>query len=147
MSLISVATLISVVIVIIAGSPNIRTLNPTLLSIKNLLPAENLLSEEKVLPKPYHFGYEFADGLGMNQHRQEIADSSGAVKGSYGYVDPLGVNRVVEYTADKDGYKAVVKSNEPGIVGPGSANALFIIQTPPPAAITQGLKPLALKNL
>lgn len=147
MALICAVILISAVIVIITGSPSILTLNPTLLPIRNLLPAENLLSEENVLPKPYQFGYEFADGLGMNQHRQEVADSSGAVKGSYGYVDHLGVNRVVEYTADKHGYNAVVKSNEPGIVGPGSANALFIIQTPPPAAIAQGLKPLVLKSL
>lgn len=147
MSVIAAIILTTVVTVIVAGEPSLLALNPTLLPAKSMLAAHNLLSAEDLLPKPYQFGYRFADGLGMSQHRQEIADSSGAVKGSYGYIDPLGVKRIVEYTADEDGYRAVVKSNEPGTSGQSSANALFIVEPPPPAAITLGLKPLILKSL
>lgn len=141
MSLISVAILISMVTILVSGGPNLLAAHPTFLPIKNFLPVENLIH------KPYHFGYEIADGIGMNQHRQEVADSSGDVKGSYGYVDRIGVKRMVDYTADKDGYRAVVRSNEPGMGGQSPANALFIVQTPPRDAIAQGLKPLFFNSL
>ncbi|GIX72815.1 hypothetical protein CEXT_167761 [Caerostris extrusa] len=45
--------------------------------------------------RPYEFGYDFADGLGMSQQRKEVADGTGVVKGAYGYQDPLGVYRRV----------------------------------------------------
>lgn len=141
MSFISVAVLISMVTILVSGGPSLLAVHPTFLPIKNFLPVENLIH------KPYHFGYEIADGFGMNQHRQEVADSSGDVKGSYGYVDRIGVKRMVDYTADKDGYRAVVRSNEPGMDGQSPANALFIVQTPPTAAIAQGLKPLFFNSL
>ncbi|GFY66186.1 cuticle protein 16.8 [Trichonephila inaurata madagascariensis] len=37
-------------------------------------------------PKPYNYGFQFGDGLGMSQFRQESADGTGEVKGSYGYM-------------------------------------------------------------
>lgn len=83
----------------------------------------------------------------MNKCRQEIADSSRAVKGYYGYVDRLGVKRMVDYAADKDGYDADVRRNEPGMGGQSFANALFIVQTPPSAAIAQRLKPLVFNSI
>ena len=132
---------------IVSGEPSLVELSPTALPIKNLLATNNLVALEDLPPKPYQFGYEFADGFGMTQHRQEVADGSGAVKGSYGYVDGLGVRRIVEYKADKDGYTAVVKSNEPGISGQSSAGALYIVETPPPAAIAKGLKPVVVNSL
>ncbi|GBO43156.1 hypothetical protein AVEN_132474-1 [Araneus ventricosus] len=95
---------------------------------------------QDIQPKPYQFGYAFADGLGMNQHRNEVADGTGAVKGAYGYQDPLGVYRNVEYTADKDGYKAVIRSNEPGTSNHAAADAVYVVELPPPAAIAQGLR-------
>ena len=106
-----------------------------------------LTDKEELLSKPYQFGYEFADGLGMNQHRQEVADSSGVVKGSYGYLDPLDAYRTVEYIADKDRYKVVDKSNEPGISAQNSADTQFIVETPSPAAIAQRLKSIVLNSL
>lgn len=147
MSPIAAIILISVVTVTVSGDPSLLALNPTLLPDKSLLAARNLLVAEDLLPKPYQFGYKIADGLGMSQHRQEVVDSSGAVKGSYGYIDPLGVQRLVEYKADKDGYRAVVKSNEPGTSEQSSANALFIVETPPQAVLAQGLRPIVVNSL
>lgn len=37
------------------------------------------------------------------------------VHGSYGYHDTNGIFREVVYVADKDGFRASVKSNEPGM--------------------------------
>lgn len=90
--------------------------------------------------QPYAFGYEFGDGLGMAQHRSESSDGTGAVSGRYGYLDPLGTYRNVEYTADKDGYRAVVRSNEPGSVSQNSADAVFVVGQPSLAAAAQGLR-------
>ncbi|KAG8189571.1 hypothetical protein JTE90_026615 [Oedothorax gibbosus] len=87
----------------------------------------------------YEFGYEFGDGLGMTQHRREVADGLGNVKGGFGYMDPLGVYRNVEYTAGAEGYKPVIRSNEPGLTSHVSGNAVYYVDLPPPAAIAQGL--------
>ncbi|GFT48152.1 cuticle protein 16.8 [Nephila pilipes] len=91
-------------------------------------------------PRPYTFGFQFGDGLGMTQYRRESADGAGMVKGSYGYVDPLGVTRSVEYNAGADGYRAVIKSNEPGLTNQASADAVYIVQPSPPAVVAQGLR-------
>ncbi|GIY03318.1 uncharacterized protein CDAR_430661 [Caerostris darwini] len=94
--------------------------------------------------RPYNFGYEFGDGQGMSQYRHESADGTGSVKGSYGYLDNIGVHRNVEYTAGADGFKAVIKSNEPGLSNHIAADAPYIVQLPPAAAVAQGLRPLRL---
>lgn len=129
MSFLYVLYLILVSLGISSGDPGVVPLNNFLLPI------------EQLSHKLYKFGYEFADGLGMKQQRQEVADGTGAVRGSYGYLDPLGVNRIVEYLADADGYKAVVRSNEPGMDNQNTADALFVVQPPPAAAIAQGFRP------
>ncbi|GFR04269.1 cuticle protein 10.9 [Trichonephila clavata] len=103
------------------------------------VPASPLLAIQE-LSRPYEFGYEFGDGLGMTQHRREVADGTGAVKGGYGYRDPLGVYRNVEYTAGKDGYKAVIHSNEPGTSNHAVGDAVYVVELPPPAVVAQGLR-------
>lgn len=113
---------------ICAAGPEVIPVNSILVPIENLS------------PKPYEFGYEFADSLGMFQHRREISDNIGTVKGSYGYTDPSGQHRRVDYVADGQGYRATVHSNELGISSQSSADALFIVQPPPPAAVAQGLR-------
>ncbi|KAF8773960.1 Cuticle protein 16.8 like protein [Argiope bruennichi] len=85
----------------------------------------------------YEFGYEFGDGQGMNQHRRESSDGAGNVKGSYSYTDPYGVYRNVEYQADANGYRAVVKSNEPGLSNQNAADVTFLVEPPPPGAVLQ----------
>lgn len=100
----------------------------------------NLVQEiVTIAPKPYQFGYELEDGYGMSQYRSEASDGTGVVRGSYGYMDPAGVYRKVEYTADAKGYRAVVRSNEPGTANQNVADALFIVEPPPADVVAQGL--------
>lgn len=66
-----------------------------------------------LVPKPYSFGYKIKDKHG-EQHRQEIGDGLHTVKGSYGFKDERGIERQVNYVADKGGFRAEIKTNEPG---------------------------------
>ncbi|KAF8770901.1 cuticle protein 10.9-like [Argiope bruennichi] len=109
-----------------------------------LLPAivplrRGVLVEAPQPPQPYNFGYESVDLVGTKQHRNEFSDATGAVKGSYGFTDPHGMYRRVEYTADADGYRATVHSNEPGMTSKNVADAAYFIEAPPPAVVAQGL--------
>ncbi|XP_035226272.1 cuticle protein 10.9-like [Stegodyphus dumicola] len=65
-------------------------------------------------PQPYDYGYDVKDDYGNKQFRKESGDGKGAVKGSYGYVDAHGIHRQVDYVADHHGFRAQVKTNEPG---------------------------------
>ncbi|GIY33911.1 hypothetical protein CDAR_571091 [Caerostris darwini] len=64
-------------------------------------------------PQPYKFGYEIKDHHG-EQHRHEHGDGHGNVQGSYGFRDHRGIHREVHYVADHHGFRATVKTNEPG---------------------------------
>lgn len=64
-------------------------------------------------PQPYKFGYDIKDKHG-EQYRQEEGNGGNAVKGSYGFTDARGVKRQVEYLADHAGFRAQVRTNEPG---------------------------------
>lgn len=64
-------------------------------------------------PQPYKFGYEVKDHEG-SQYRHESGDGHGNVHGSYGYVDHKGIHREVHYVADHKGFRAQIKTNEPG---------------------------------
>lgn len=64
--------------------------------------------------QPYGFGYDVHDGHGNTQYRHEKGHSPHEVKGSYGYKDAHGIHRHVDYVADKHGFRAHVKTNEPG---------------------------------
>ncbi|GIY24797.1 uncharacterized protein CEXT_386041 [Caerostris extrusa] len=70
--------------------------------------------EEYHHPHPYDYGYDVKDDYGNKQFRQESGDGKGGVKGSYGYVDAHGIHRQVDYVADHHGFRAQVKTNEPG---------------------------------
>ncbi|CAL1279591.1 unnamed protein product [Larinioides sclopetarius] len=63
--------------------------------------------------KPYAFGYTVKDHHG-EKHRQESGIGGQHVKGSYGFTDDRGIHRQVDYVADHGGFKASVKTNEPG---------------------------------
>ena len=71
-----------------------------------------LFQESK--PEPYSFGFDTQDEYGRTLTRQEEGDELGNKRGSYGYVDPYGIYRQVEYVADDKGFRAVIKTNEPG---------------------------------
>lgn len=128
------AEMFSLYFTVLATINAICAAGPAVIPVNSILvPVENLS------PKPYEFGYEFADSLGMFQHRRETSDNIGTVKGSYGYMDPSGQQRRVDYVADGQGYRASVHSNEVGLSSQSSADALFFVQPPPPAAVAQGL--------
>ncbi|XP_015904727.1 cuticle protein 14-like [Parasteatoda tepidariorum] len=63
-------------------------------------------------PHPYKFGYSIKDKHG-EQHREE-SGTGGHVTGSYGFTDDRGIHRQVNYVADHGGFRAQVKTNEPG---------------------------------
>jgi len=63
---------------------------------------------------PYKYGYKVIDHKGNKQWKQEESHSPMEVKGSYGYKDKHGMFREVSYIADKHGFRAHVKTNEPG---------------------------------
>ncbi|XP_015927121.2 cuticle protein 10.9-like [Parasteatoda tepidariorum] len=68
---------------------------------------------EMHMPKPYQFGY-VAKINGGESHHHESGIGGAAVQGSYGYTDAKGIHREVTYLADQGGFKAQVKTNEPG---------------------------------
>ncbi|KAG8188496.1 hypothetical protein JTE90_008061 [Oedothorax gibbosus] len=89
-----------------------------------------LLHHEPIhhVAKPYAFGYSVKDHHG-EQHREE-SGHGGAVKGSYGFTDARGVHRQVEYVADGAGFRAQVKTNEPGTANQNPAAVHMISDAP-----------------
>lgn len=64
---------------------------------------------------PYSYGYDVEDNYGNKQWKQERSSHPHEVHGSYGYRDMNGVYREVTYVADKNGFRANIKTNEPGV--------------------------------
>ncbi|CAL1288795.1 unnamed protein product [Larinioides sclopetarius] len=71
--------------------------------------------------QPYKFGYEINDHQG-SQHRFEHGNGHGHVQGSYGFTDHRGIYREVHYVADHHGFRAKVKTNEPGTANQNPAH-------------------------
>ncbi|GIY73106.1 uncharacterized protein CEXT_228271 [Caerostris extrusa] len=63
--------------------------------------------------KPYQYEYEAPGEHGMH-YKKEESDGHGNVKGSYGYFDDHGTFREVHYVADHNGFRAEIRTNEPG---------------------------------
>ncbi|GFT90636.1 cuticle protein 10.9 [Nephila pilipes] len=81
--------------------------------------------EQKYPPLPYEFGYDTNDDHGTTTFRKETSDGKGKVQGSYGYKDLHGIERVVEYVADEHGYRAEIKTNEPGTESQNPADVIL----------------------
>ncbi|GFR07699.1 cuticle protein 16.8 [Trichonephila clavata] len=79
-------------------------------------------------PQPYKFGYSVKDKHG-EQHREEAGDGH-AVRGSYGFSDARGIHRQVNYVADHAGFRAQVKTNEPGTANQNPAAVHLISDAP-----------------
>ncbi|XP_035224350.1 adult-specific rigid cuticular protein 15.7-like [Stegodyphus dumicola] len=62
----------------------------------------------------YAFGYDIVDKHGASNSRSEVGDGYGNKKGTYTIHDIDGRARRVDYVADKLGFRAAVKTNEPG---------------------------------
>ncbi|XP_042145064.1 cuticle protein 14-like [Ixodes scapularis] len=73
-----------------------------------------------------NFGYNIVNGLGATNSRYESGSAYGPVVGSYTLADIDGRARRVEYVADKLGFRAVVKTNEPGTKTSLAAAAPYI---------------------
>ncbi|KAG8201758.1 hypothetical protein JTE90_012817 [Oedothorax gibbosus] len=73
-------------------------------------------------PIPYSFSYaaDLEDG-GSSSH-QESGDGSGRVTGSYTVQGEGGVGRVVDYVADENGFRATIRTNEPGTASQNPAD-------------------------
>ncbi|XP_055937669.1 uncharacterized protein LOC129967053 isoform X2 [Argiope bruennichi] len=94
-------------------------------------------------PQPYNFNYESADEQGNSHYHRAEADASGTVRGSYGYTDIQGLYRVVDYIADVNGYRASIRSNEPGTDGKESPADVQMIVEQPPFGIQERYNPFA----
>ncbi|GIY42387.1 adult-specific rigid cuticular protein 15.7, partial [Caerostris extrusa] len=68
------------------------------------------------------------DGLGATNSRSEVGDAHGNKKGSYTIADIDGRARRVDYVADGHGFRATVKTNEPGTAA--SVPAAVLIASP-----------------
>ncbi|GBM91713.1 hypothetical protein AVEN_14917-1 [Araneus ventricosus] len=85
--------------------------------------------------QPYNFDYKSADEQGNTHYHREEADASGTVRGSYGYTDVQGLYRVVDYIADVNGFRASIRTNEPGTDGKESPADVQMTVEEPPAGI------------
>ncbi|XP_003745880.1 cuticle protein 16.8-like [Galendromus occidentalis] len=75
--------------------------------------------------QPYSFGYDTRDEFGTRQTRSEVSNAAGAKIGSYGYTDPHGIYRQVNYIADGAGFRASISTNEPGTSASATGSALY----------------------
>ncbi|KAI9565972.1 Cuticle protein 6 [Daphnia sinensis] len=60
----------------------------------------------------YTFGYDTGGGEHQS-YRVETRSPDGTVTGRYGYVDPEGVLRIVDYVADRRGYRPKITTRYP----------------------------------
>ncbi|CAN7996146.1 unnamed protein product, partial [Ixodes hexagonus] len=88
-------------------------------------------------PQPYQFGYETQDEYGNRQSRHEQDAGNGVKTGSYGYRDAYGLYRQVQYVADSAGFRAWVKTNEPGTQDSAPASAKIESNQPHPSALSE----------
>lgn len=69
----------------------------------------------------YAFGYNEGHATG-GSFRKESGNAAGVVAGSYGLAVADGRQRVVNYVADAAGFRADIKTNEPGVEPKDPAN-------------------------
>lgn len=80
---------------------------------------------------PFAWGYDINDGYGGAQYHKENGDEYGKRTGSYGYTDAYGVYRQVDYVADEHGFRATIKTNEPGTANESPADVEMHAYEPP----------------
>ncbi|XP_076331569.1 uncharacterized protein LOC143236838 [Tachypleus tridentatus] len=84
----------------------------------------------------YAFNYDIVDPLGATNGRWEAGDGYGNKRGAYSLTDIDGRARRVEYVADGAGFRAVVKTNEPGTAA--SAPAAAVVASSQPGVVAHG---------
>ncbi|XP_065289981.1 uncharacterized protein [Dermacentor albipictus] len=108
---------------IVGGRPAVRAFVPRIPVITKVLPGSN--SEPVYPPHPYEFGYDIKDEFGNTQYRHETSDAHNNKRGSYGYTDANGISRQVDYVADANGFRAHIRTNEPGTASSAPAGAVY----------------------
>lgn len=88
-------------------------------------------------PQPFAWGYDINDGYGGAQYHKESGDEYGKRTGSYGYTDAYGIYRQVDYVADEHGFRATIKTNEPGTSNESPADVEMHAYEPPSNYYTQ----------
>lgn len=83
--------------------------------------------------------------MGNEQYRKEISDGN-KVTGSYGYVGPDGIYRHVEYIADENGFRASIRTSEPGLTGDEPAD-VKLEANPVPSSHIPTVRPLSYTSL
>ncbi|KAG8186117.1 hypothetical protein JTE90_022708 [Oedothorax gibbosus] len=81
--------------------------------------------------QPYKFGYNIKDAKGNSQYHKEVSDEHNYRTGSYGYTDAYGIYRHVDYVADHEGFRAKVRTNEPGTANSHPADVYMHAEQPP----------------
>ncbi|KAM7301856.1 uncharacterized protein ISCGN_017373 [Ixodes scapularis] len=99
--------------------------------------AHHVEEPEEYPPQPhaYQFAYEIKDEHGNTRHHKEESDVHNNRKGSYSYRDANGVYRVVNYVADKGGFRAWIRTNEPGTANQNPAHVRITARDPPPHVV------------
>ncbi|XP_071439701.1 cuticle protein 21-like [Hetaerina americana] len=99
----------------------------------------------------YSFSYDVKDDETGDTKTQSESLENGVVKGSYSVVDPDGIKRTVEYTADAiNGFNAVVNMEPSGVVvktskmTPAPATQASTTVAPPASTAAPGKAPAAL---
>ncbi|XP_076365875.1 uncharacterized protein LOC143254505 isoform X2 [Tachypleus tridentatus] len=82
-------------------------------------------------PQPFEYSFEIKDEAGNTITRQESGDGSGAVTGSFSYIDENGIFRRVNYVANIDGFQPQIETNEPGTANANPASVQITVQEPP----------------
>ncbi|KAH7965558.1 hypothetical protein HPB49_008746 [Dermacentor silvarum] len=124
---------------IVGGRPAVRAFVPqipviTKVATPVLVPGSN--SEPVYPPHPYEFGYDIVDEFGNTQYRHETSDAHNNKRGSYGYTDANGISRRVDYVADANGFRAHIRTNEPGTASSAPAGAVYDSK---PVAVSTGI--------
>jgi len=87
------------------------------------LSSSNLDVQQEEQPTPYQFSYD-THSEGSQSTRSESGDATGKVIGQYAIKGADGISRIVSYTADSEGFRANITTNEPGTE---SQNPSFIV--------------------
>lgn len=89
-------------------------------------------------PRDYHFNYGVSDPHTGDHKAQWEVKENGVVRGGYSLLEPDGTTRIVEYIADDDGFRAVVKklgtSLHPEHVESHGVNPISVVQPEQPQA-------------
>lgn len=78
-----------------------------------------------VEPKPYRFAFNVRGPNGQTEQYRSEAGNGKVLTGSYGYMLPDGIYRHVDYVADERGFKAFVRTSEPGMSNNNPSNVVI----------------------